>query len=161
MVPLLGLLNLIEGLKLTPVITSYSIHYTKLYERIPLYNANGVNFNPSIKFNNPNSGTNYDSSAKLIGNKSITFQSGYAVYKWPETGTAGALVASSTKTRDYGAQVLGGDGVLFAVGTGISGVWRSFNSPVRERFQIVNYEINTAANHRARVDGKQSRNNFV
>ncbi|AZS14312.1 S-layer homology domain-containing protein [Paenibacillus lutimineralis] len=120
----------------------------------PKYNSVGVNFNPSITFNNSYTTDHYDQSAKLIGDKQITFQSGYAVYKWPATGYAGSLVGS-IEIKTYGSQILGGN-ADFAVGNGASKVWRGFKEPDpdRERFQLANYEIKDDTNHSARVNGK-------
>ncbi|MGG3312367.1 S-layer homology domain-containing protein [Paenibacillus lautus] len=122
--------------------------------RTPKINASGVNFNPSVKFNNPPSSSHYGASAKLVGDKNITFQSGYAVYKWPESGDAGALIGSTT-TKDYGALILGGSEKLFAVGTGGNSIWRKFGVPDRSRYQIAGYEIQNATKHIGRVDGKE------
>ncbi|MFZ4198146.1 Ig-like domain-containing protein [Paenibacillus sp. NPDC058898] len=121
--------------------------------KTPKYNSSGVNFNPSIKFDNTMASNHYASSVKLIGDKQITFQSGYAVYKWPAAGNAGSLVGS-TETINYGSQILGGNASGFAVGTGANSKWRGFKEPDRERFQLANYEIKDATNHSARVNGK-------
>ncbi|MGX4588425.1 S-layer homology domain-containing protein [Paenibacillus chitinolyticus] len=120
--------------------------------KTPKYNSSGLNFNPSIKFDNTMAANHYASSVKLIGDKQITFQSGYAVYKWPAAGNVGSLVGS-TQTINYGSQILGGNASGFAVGTGANSTWSAFGVPDRERFQLANYEINTT-NHSARVNGK-------
>lgn len=127
--------------------------------RIPKYNENGVNFNPSVKFDNLNKPVHYNQSAKLVGDKQITFQSGYAVYKWPETGTgtAGVLVGS-TEIKSYGAQILGGGGSggnYFAISAGQNSTWRSFGPANRKIFQMANYEMNDdGTNALARVNGQ-------
>ncbi|MFE3575612.1 S-layer homology domain-containing protein [Lysinibacillus sp. NPDC059133] len=126
-------------------------------ERTPKYNVNGVNFNPSVKFDNPSGAAHYNQSAKLVGDKQITFQSGYAVYKWPEAGTAGALVGS-TEIIKYGTQILGGGGSggnYFAVGTGANSTWRSFGPANRKIFQMANYEMNDDGTKAlARINGQ-------
>ncbi|MGE8000001.1 BTAD domain-containing putative transcriptional regulator [Lysinibacillus sp. NPDC093190] len=49
--------------------------------RTPKYNVNGVNFNPSVKFDNPSGAAHYNQSVKLVGDKQITFQSIYQLRK--------------------------------------------------------------------------------
>nr|WP_253298209.1 S-layer homology domain-containing protein [Paenibacillus sp. MSJ-34] len=117
--------------------------------RTPKYNANGVNFNPSVTFSNPTSANHYGTSAKLVGDKQITFQSGYAVYK----PNGGALVGS-TEIQDYGAIILGSYGANFAVGTGKTGNYRYIPGASNARYQLVQYEIEDTITHTGKIDGK-------
>ncbi|MGE6576908.1 S-layer homology domain-containing protein [Paenibacillus xylanexedens] len=119
----------------------------------PSYNPGGINFNPSVKFNNPTSGGHYSSSVKLVGDKPIKFQSGYAVYK---NNNGGALVGATTPTGTNGVIIMGGYGNNFASGNGVDGVYDYFNLVDRSRAQIVNFDIVSNNNHTARVDGVEA-----
>ncbi|WP_145150683.1 S-layer homology domain-containing protein [Paenibacillus xylanexedens] len=116
----------------------------------PSYNPGGINFNPSVKFNNPTGGGHYSSSVKLVGDKAIKFQSGYAVYK---NNNGGALVGATTPTGTNGVIIMGGYGNNFASGNGVDGIYDYFNPVDRSRAQIVNFDIVSNNNHTARVDG--------
>ncbi|WP_419890518.1 S-layer homology domain-containing protein [Paenibacillus xylanexedens] len=119
----------------------------------PSYNPGGINFNPSVKFNNPTGGGHYSSSVKLVGDKPIKFQSGYAVYK---NNNGGALVGATTPTGTNGVIIMGGYGNNFASGNGVDGVYDYFNLVDRSRAQIVNFDIVSNNNHTARVDGVEA-----
>ena len=123
--------------------------------RTPKYKEDGVNFNPNVIFGNPSSTNHYSNSAKLIGDKKITFQSGYAVYKTPQSGHIGTLIGS-IETINYGANILGGHSNAFAVGTGANSTHRYFQGMVRGQNQLVDYEIVNQSSHVARVDGKEN-----
>ncbi|MBT2291398.1 S-layer homology domain-containing protein [Paenibacillus albidus] len=124
--------------------------------KIPQYNEGGVNFNPSVKFDNPTNGGHYNSSAKLLGDKKITFQSGYAVYKWPEAGSAGTVVGSSDPKSSNGVIVLGGYGNSLSVGPGVTNLFSYIPiDKTPDRYRLVNYEI-AAGGHSARVDGQNA-----
>ncbi|MEC1178015.1 S-layer homology domain-containing protein [Metasolibacillus meyeri] len=124
--------------------------------RTPKYNANGINFNPSVTFNNPTARNHYDTSAKLIGDKEITFKSGYAVYKWPESGHAGVLIGRTEQGGTNNTIILGGEGNNYATGPGVAGVYSYFGADkARNQHQIVNYEIESESSHSARLDGRE------
>lgn len=123
--------------------------------KVPQYNESGVNFNPSVKFANPLSAYHYNSSAKLLGDKAITFRSGYTVYKWPEDGSAGALVGSSDQKPSNGVIVMGGYGNSVSTGPGEANVYSYVASTIRDRHQLVNYQIG-APGHTASIDGKNT-----
>ncbi|MEK4515393.1 S-layer homology domain-containing protein [Paenibacillus sp. FSL H8-0122] len=127
--------------------------------KVPQYNESGVNFNPSVKFANPANWSHYNSSAKLLGDKNITFQSGYAVYKWPEAGSAGTLVGSSDLKPSNGVIVMGGYGSDISNGPGREKVYSYASSNIRDRYQLVNYEIGDAA-HTASIDGQNKNVRF-
>ncbi|MGG2112569.1 S-layer homology domain-containing protein [Lysinibacillus pakistanensis] len=117
--------------------------------RTPKYNANGVNFNPSVTFSNPTNSNHYGTSAKLVGDKQITFQSGYAVYK----PNGGALVGS-VEIQHYGAIIMGSYGSNFAVGNGASSTYRYIPGASNVRYQLVQYEIKDKIEHTGKIDGK-------
>ncbi|WP_336763224.1 S-layer homology domain-containing protein [Paenibacillus sp. USHLN196] len=119
----------------------------------PSYSPGGINFNPSVKFNNPTGGGHYSSSVKLVGDKPIKFQSGYAVYK---NNNGGALVGATTPTGTNGVIIMGGYGNNFASGNGVDGIYDYFNLVDRSRAQIVNFDIVGNNNHTARVDGVEA-----
>jgi len=123
--------------------------------RTPTYHASGVNFNPSVGFKNPTSAGHYDSSVKLLGDKDITFQSGFAVYKSPTGSTStGALVGTQVSAGgDNGVIALGGYGSNFATGNGATGTYSYVPSIDRTKYQLTNFEIVASANHTGRVDG--------
>lgn len=123
--------------------------------KVPQYNESGVNFNPSVKFANPLGAYHYSSSAKLLGDKAITFRSGYTVYKWPEDGSAGALVGSSDQKSSNGVIVMGGYGNSVSTGPGETNVYTYVASTIRDRHQLVNYQIG-APGHTASIDGKNT-----
>ncbi|WP_213516593.1 Ig-like domain-containing protein, partial [Paenibacillus montaniterrae] len=134
--------------------------------KTPEVNANGVNFNPSVTFkNNGVRIGHYPLSPKLIGDKPITFRSGYAVYKYPDgTASAGALVGAKDHVNNStnGAIIMGGYGNDFTTGPGLTNIYDYFGTVNRTRHQLVNYEI--AGTKTARVDGKaealRRNNNF-
>lgn len=117
--------------------------------RTPKYNANGVNFNPSVTFTNPTNSNHYGTSAKLVGDKQITFQSGYAVYK----PNGGALVGS-VEIQQYGAIIMGSYGSNFAVGNGANSTYRYIPGASNVRYQLVQYEIKDKIEHTGKIDGK-------
>ncbi|TYA12314.1 hypothetical protein FRY98_16565 [Paenibacillus faecis] len=128
--------------------------------RIPTVNASGINFNPSIKFYNndiPRIG-HYSKSVKLIGDKPITFKSGFAVYKTPDSGSAGALVGGKDKNagQTNGVIIMGGYGDDFTTGNGTTGVYNYFRPVNRTRPQLVNFEIAdvSSSSHSAKLDGE-------
>ncbi|QPR68367.1 S-layer homology domain-containing protein [Lysinibacillus macroides] len=124
--------------------------------RIPKYNENGVNFNPSVQFINNGSRAHYGFSAKLIGDTEISVKSGYAVYKWSNSGDAGALVGRTENKATNNTIILGGEGNYYATGPGVAGIYSYFGaSKAREQHQIVNYEIENASSQRARIDGRE------
>ncbi|WP_339249206.1 S-layer homology domain-containing protein [Paenibacillus sp. FSL P2-0136] len=127
--------------------------------KVPQYNESGVNFNPSVKFANPANWSHYNSSAKLLGDKNITFQSGYAVYKWPEAGSAGTLVGSSDLKPSNGVIVMGGYGSDISNGPGREKVYSYASSNIRDRYQLINYEIGETA-HTASIDGQNKNVRF-
>ncbi|MCM3759949.1 S-layer homology domain-containing protein [Alkalihalobacillus oceani] len=125
--------------------------------RTPTYNANGVNFNPSITFDNPAKYKHYNESAKLVGDKQLTFQSGYAVYKSPSSGHSGVLVGSSVNPGgNNGVIILGGWENDFATGNGHQNLYTYVPTVDRTRHQLTGFEIITNTNHVGRVDGKNS-----
>ncbi|WDV06009.1 S-layer homology domain-containing protein [Lysinibacillus irui] len=137
--------------------------------KTPEVNTNGVNFNPSVKFkNNAVTTEHYAVSPKLIGDKEITFRSGFAVYKNP-TDSAGALVGAKDQRLDgngniqaNGVIIIGGFGNAFVTGPGISVTYDYFGTVDRTRHQLANYELAASNNHSAKIDGKVasfSRNN--
>ncbi|WKL04456.1 hypothetical protein Q0F98_16035 [Paenibacillus amylolyticus] len=119
----------------------------------PSYNPGGINFNPSVNFNNPTGGGHYSSAVKLVGDKPIKFQSGYAVYKY---NNGGALVGATTPTGTNGVIIMGGYGNRFASGNGVDGIYDYFNPVDKSRAQIVNFDIVSTTSHTARVDGAVS-----
>ncbi|QUL52753.1 FIVAR domain-containing protein [Paenibacillus tritici] len=123
--------------------------------KVPQYNESGVNFNPSVKFANPLSAYHYIPSAKLLGDKAITFRSGYTVYKWPESGSAGVLVGSSDQKSSNGVIVMGGYANNVSTGPGLANVYSYVPSTVRDRHQLVNYQIGEPG-HTAAIDGKST-----
>ncbi|NQX46033.1 FIVAR domain-containing protein [Paenibacillus tritici] len=123
--------------------------------KVPQYNESGVNFNPSVKFANPLSAYHYNPSAKLLGDKAITFRSGYTVYKWPESGSAGVLVGSSDQKSSNGVIVMGGYANNVSTGPGLTNVYSYVPSTVRDRHQLVNYQIGEPG-HTAAIDGKST-----
>lgn len=108
-----------------------------------------------MKFANPLGAYHYNSSAKLLGDKAITFRSGYTVYKWPEDGSAGALVGSSDQKSSNGVIVMGGYGNNVSTGPGLANVYSYVPSTVRDRHQLVNYQIGEPG-HTAGIDGKST-----
>lgn len=124
--------------------------------RTPTYHVSGVNFNPSVGFKNPTSGSHYDTSAKLLGDKDITFRSGFAVYKSPTGSTStGVLVGTQVSVGgDNGLIVLGGYQNRFATGNGVTGTYSYVPSIDRTKYQLTNFEIVAPADHTARVDGQ-------
>ncbi|WP_156324039.1 hypothetical protein [Bacillus sp. JCM 19034] len=123
--------------------------------KTPEVNAGGVNFNPSVTFKNNNvTNGHYAVSPKLIGDKEITFTSGFVVYKHPDEGSAGALVGARDQNPGAanGVIVMGGYGHDFTTGPGISGVYDYYGPVDRNRHQLSNFEI--AGSKTARVDGK-------
>lgn len=123
-------------------------------KKAPSYNPGGINFNPSVTFENPAGWNHYNSSVKFVGDKPITFQSGYAVYKF---NGGGALVGTNTLTGTNGVIIMGGYGDNFATGNGEHSVFDYFNPVDRSRAQIVNFDIVSNNNHSARIDGSGAR----
>ncbi|WP_220687088.1 S-layer homology domain-containing protein [Paenibacillus lautus] len=125
--------------------------------RTPKYNASGVNFNPSITFDNPAKYKHYNESAKLVGDKQLTFRSGYAVYKSPSSGHSGVLVGSSVNPGgNNGVIILGGWENTFATGSGHQNLYTYVPSIDRTRHQLTGFEIIDNTDHVGRVDGKNS-----
>ncbi|CAM4313365.1 S-layer homology domain-containing protein [Paenibacillus xylanexedens] len=116
----------------------------------PSYNPGGINFNPSVAFNNPAGGGHYNSSVKFVGDKPITFQSGYAVYVFK---SGGALVGATEPTGTNGVIIMGGYGDNFTTGNGVHSIFDYYNPVDRSRAQIVNFDIVSNTDHTARIDG--------
>ncbi|OMF13848.1 hypothetical protein BK131_14405 [Paenibacillus amylolyticus] len=116
----------------------------------PSYNPGGINFNPSVAFDNPTGWNHYNSSVKFVGDKPITFQSGYAVYKFK---SGGALVGATEPTGTNGVIIMGGYGDNFTTGNGVHSIFDYYNPVDRSRAQIVNFDIVSNTDHTARIDG--------
>ncbi len=78
---------------------TFTVHGT------PGYATGGVNFNPSVSFDN-DEGVNSLPGDYLAGNTNITYVDGYAVYR-KTNADCGALIGSSAPAA-YGSQIFGG-----------------------------------------------------
>ncbi|WP_158531204.1 DUF7507 domain-containing protein, partial [Algoriphagus chordae] len=107
----------------------------------PTFNAEAVNFNPSIGFNNTDLNTD-PPSVSLSGNTAISFVDGFAVFQ-KSNNSSGALVGGTSPGPNYGKAIFSGfTGTDNYVSNGVGFTYQSFNNPgLTNGISLVNFDV--------------------
>ncbi|RAV22266.1 hypothetical protein DQG23_04765 [Paenibacillus contaminans] len=114
----------------------------------PVYKADVANFNPAVTFENTTK-PNQNPNQYLIGDKPITYQDGYAVFKQKD----GTIIGSAApRAGGYGVGIFSKWGKLY-VGNGAPGTYRGFSFNDASRYYLAAFDAAAAIQSQGRLNG--------
>jgi hypothetical protein len=117
----------------------------------PTVNNNAINFHPTVVFDNATGTSTYPATQNLIGNTSITYTDGYAVFK-VNNSTGGTVIGSTIAGNSYGRAVFSESGSRMYTGNGNSSTFSSFPYADYTNFHVFAMEKNSSTTIIGRLD---------